>query len=166
MKTYFYIIFEINNIFCSFVRGFQHNPNKSKEQELSEQCFLFLENKNSLSIIETGFEECKNIGIIKSKIKNKVKNLNRERNEIKIEYHYLIEAFIYKKGSRQYYIFLNSDETIMNQNYFNFLKNQKNCFSRISLESGTLLAFDDKHAEKIIKSLDFYKKYKNPKIII
>lgn len=166
MKTYFYIIFETNNIFCNFVKEFQHNPNKSKEQELSEQCFLFLENKNNLSIIESGFEECKNIGIIKSEIKNKVRNLNRERNKIKIKYYYLAELFIYKKGSRQYYIFLNSDKTIMNRNYYNFLRNQKNCFSRISLESGTLLAFDNRHAEKIIKSLDIYKKYKNPKIII
>lgn len=164
MKTYFYIIYEKDESFGKIVKEFQRNKSKTEQQEIAEQCFLFLENQQ-VSIKDCGIV-VDNINHLNKELKQKLYYFYKEKHGSKKRtFYFSLVMFVKNKKEREFYIYLNKNENMISEKLDKTLKS-KNYTAYVFLKSSTLKAFDYNQAVRILKDLDVYKDYKISRIII
>lgn len=164
MKTYFYIIYEKDGSFGKIVKEFQRNKSKTEQQEIAEQCFLFLENQQ-VSIKDCGIT-VDSINHLNKELKQKLHYFYKEKyGSKKRTFYFSLVMFVKNKKEREFYIYLNKHENMISEKLDKTLKS-KNYTAYVFLKSSTLKAFDYNQAVRILKDLDVYKDYKISRIII
>lgn len=164
MKTYFYIIYEKDESFGKIVKEFQRNKSKTEQQEIAEQCFLFLENQQ-VSIKDCGIT-VDSIDHLNKELKQKLYYFYKEKHGSKKRtFYFSLVMFVKNKKEREFYIYLNKHENMISEKLDKTLKS-KNYTAYVFLKSSTLKAFDYNQAVRILKDLDVYKDYKISRIII
>lgn len=164
MKTYFYIIYEKDESFGKIVKEFHRNKSKTEQQEIAEQCFLFLE-KQQVLIKDCGIT-VDNINHLNKELKQKLHYFYKEKyGSKKRTFYFSLVMFVKNKKEREFYIYLNKHENMISEKLDKTLKS-KNYTAYVFLKSSTLKAFDYNQAVRILKDLDVYKDYKISRIII